>query len=510
MSLFDEDDSAVEQVARLKQIAQEAGREQAATAVAALRKSQGKRLPSIQTSVSQVEKAEACPRKWGFEKLFRMREPGMRYGMVFGNVLHAVLERWLKADDQGRDPLTGKEADVYPPGWQWDMQNRTRIQPDHDQRIRDLVDQSIEKGILVRAPDRKVEEEFWGLVFEPPAGPWSPFVTINGKVDLETHDTIGDHKSVKRLEYAKTTKELFENLQGGVYAYRKFQLQPDLDVIQFEHYLYGWTENKVHVKRAKDPVTGEEGITRAQAEKTWERYKRVARDMQTLKNVRDPFQLPAAREGAGAGRDECNQYGGCGFMSVCTRGTVDEFVKIRSKLATLGLPEEENLMALKKPAAPAAAPSKLKSDLAAKAAAVSTGKPKAKAAPADDDEEVTVIEEDDDTPPAKPAKKKAAPVVEEEVEEETAEEVEEETPPPAKPKAKAKPKAAPVEEEEEQEEVVEETAEEETPAEDEDEALARVNGSLLTMNKAQLLTLSKEELASRLLAIIAFAKGISQ
>lgn len=483
--------------------------------VAALRKAQGKRLPSIQTSVSQVEKAEACPRKWGFEKLFRMREPGTRYGMVFGNVLHGVLERWLKADDQGRDPMTGKAMDVYPPGWQWDLQNRTRIQPDHDEMIRSLVDKSIDQGILQREPDRIVEGEFWGLVHggEPagPLGVFSPFVTINGKVDLETYDKIGDHKSVKRLEYAKTTKELFENLQGGVYAHRKFQLQPELDVIQFEHYLYSYTEGKVHVKRAKDPVTGEEGITRAQAQKTWDRYRRVALDMQTLKNVRDPFQLPAAREGAGAGREECNQYGGCGFMSICTRGTVDEFVKIRNKLATISLPEEEKIMALKKPAA---AP--LKSALADKAKAAAAPAKK-KPAPVDDDvEEEVEVEEEAPPPVKKPVKKAPPPVVEE-----TDEEVEEEEAPPPPVKKKTKPAPVVEEDEDEAEEeappppakktvkktapVVEEEVEE---TESDEEGEARVATSLLKTNRADLLTKTKEELADRILAVYKAIKGI--
>ncbi len=73
---------------------------------------------SMIISASQLEAFADCPRKWWMEKIRKL--PVIQKGSFsFGTVLHAVAERWLRADDQGYDQ-NGQPVNLYPVGWEFD------------------------------------------------------------------------------------------------------------------------------------------------------------------------------------------------------------------------------------------------------------------------------------------------------------------------------------------------------------------------------------------------------
>jgi hypothetical protein len=408
------------------------------------------RLPTIQVSVSQIERAEECPSKWGFERLFDLKEPGHSYGMTFGTVLHSVLERYLSADDHGRDPLTLQPVDLYPPGWQWDLDSGRRIQRDHDGLIKRLVNQAVQKGVLVREPGREVEREFWHMIQAPDPKTQEGGILVRGFKDLEAPGKVGDHKSTKTFKYAKSPAKLQSDLQMGVYGWEHVHTGRGQFPIQVEHYQYDWIDEKVKTTAAS--------LTQAQAQAAFDRMLKTAREMQALYLVKSPFQLPAARDGAGAGPAACSAYGGCGYVSICSKGTIEEFERVRRRLALLKLPKEvqdeateESNMSLKKA-------------LGAKKKLVM------------DEEPAAAAEEEAPAPATKKAPAKKTPWAEAETEEEPAAETEAEAQVEA-PAKKAK-------------------------ADD------GIGDALKMVNRAALLKLSREELVDRLVAVFAALKGL--
>lgn len=63
------------------------------------KESRKKRL--LQISASQIETYNLCKRKWWLSRVRKLEEGSTR-SQVFGTVVHAVIERYLLADDQGR------------------------------------------------------------------------------------------------------------------------------------------------------------------------------------------------------------------------------------------------------------------------------------------------------------------------------------------------------------------------------------------------------------------------
>src|SRR5690606_14628198 len=128
-----------------------------------------KRLDII-TSPTQHETFDLCNRKWWLGNVRKLKTPAIR-GHVFGSVLHAVAERYLRADDLGRDPATGLPVDLYPEGWHRSYNKYTgelegELTPDEQDRLRRMVAEAIQAGVLERQPNRRVEREFRKQVLE--------------------------------------------------------------------------------------------------------------------------------------------------------------------------------------------------------------------------------------------------------------------------------------------------------------------------------------------------------
>ena len=235
-----------------------------------------------------------------FDKVRRMPAGPPSYGMVFGNVLHACLERYLEADDSGRGP-DGQPVDVFPPGWFVD-ESGVHITPEDQELIPKLIDEAITEGMLDRLPGRKIEEKFTGILNQG-EGPFGRHVFVTGKIDVSLPDRIVDHKGTKKMRYALSPERLGNDLQMLLYAKVK-------GVTRLQHNVFDRTEGRLR-KTVVD-------VTPERVEEQWQECKELGGEMLSLAEAGHHDQDWRAVPGA-LDRDPeiCAEYGGCRFLSIC-------------------------------------------------------------------------------------------------------------------------------------------------------------------------------------------------
>lgn len=266
-------------------------------------------------SASQFESWGLCNRKWLGEKGFKLpvREKGSQ---TFGKALHGVCERYLKADDLGRD-ADGQEVDLYPEGWAEGLDN-----VDAD-LIQKLIARAIEgdgKGrqLLVRHPRRMIEHGFLRQLMVVDG----ITVFITGFIDmLRPFEAIEDHKSTKDLKWAKNDKVDSEEYLGNqrqmlIYARELLVLaeeqgEPAPKEILLRHNYFCKNKAKPSLKAVEVMVSA------AKVRQHWEDLKPIAAEMVRSRarwtEVNEWHTLPLPKSMARA----CNAFGGCSFMSLC-------------------------------------------------------------------------------------------------------------------------------------------------------------------------------------------------
>lgn len=153
-------------------------------------------------SPSAIETADDCMRKWWNLKVNRLAEPAKDFTQL-GDVFHEVCERWLEADDTGRNS-EGKQVDVFPPGW------ADRLSFGQEAVVRALFKAMVDEGILRRTPGRQIEKSFQIEVI--------PEASMMGFADVWTPQGIEDHKTTKNRRYLATREDLKQNIQMMSYA----------------------------------------------------------------------------------------------------------------------------------------------------------------------------------------------------------------------------------------------------------------------------------------------------
>ena len=115
-------------------------------------------------SASQFETFELCARKWWLKFVRGLPEPDSK-STIFGSILHAVIERYLSGDKQGRDS-NGFPIDLYPPGWTRAINRYDKnkvdgeVSPGEADTIRRLMTTAIEQGVIECFDNREIEHEF--------------------------------------------------------------------------------------------------------------------------------------------------------------------------------------------------------------------------------------------------------------------------------------------------------------------------------------------------------------
>lgn len=313
-----------------------------------------KRLLTI--SASQVETFDRCPRAWWLSQV-RGFKTFSSESQVFGTVLAAVAERYLLADDCGRDPKTGDAVDLYPHEWYIAKSRYPGQPPDGEIGISDqnlvktLVKAAIDGGVLERKPGRKPESEFRRTVSKTPEcttckggrpvlgtdGKPIPcpecngdgtgmHVQIVGFMDVAYADSVEDHKTTKSMKYAKSPKALQDNAQMLIYA-KEIIARADADSTLWPE---GRPLSQVTVRHnifCKDPddlrVKYVEAIvTRDRINQYWSHIQEDAALMVELRKRVDVWhECPEPNNYAKA--TACNAYGGCPFRELCA-GRISE------------------------------------------------------------------------------------------------------------------------------------------------------------------------------------------
>lgn len=273
-------------------------------------------------SVSQVGDFTTCKRRWFLSRVVRLPTLDRGY-LTFGTVLHKVIERWMLADDQGNDPLTGQSVDLYPSGWER-AEDGVAIDLQQQALVRRLMDKAVEDGVLERRPGRKIEHGFWLPVIAAHENADGVTVRLIGYIDVLLPGEIQDHKSSKAVRYAKSAEALAEDTQLLVYS--KVALD-ELDRLRTKEQGIAAAladEDRVTVRHnffCKDPtstivrVTRAE-VTRAAIEARWAQVGKVAHEMLKVRKTKpeDWEKVPPPHA-----RSVCNEFGGCAYRNICTK-----------------------------------------------------------------------------------------------------------------------------------------------------------------------------------------------
>lgn len=317
----------------------------------------------LQVSASQMEKFQLCRRKWWLDHVRKLPSPPIAPG-TFGDVLHKVLERYLKADGTGRD-TSGNAVNLYPDKWtaaanRYTGETEGEISTAEASVIQKLVEASIEGGVLERLPDREIEVEFTDTILEqkchkcegcgktqcPTCGDAGDAltdgetcpdcgtkdgggivtcpdckgdgkgvtVTVKGFVDYLTPDGIQDHKSTKNMKYAKSKNDLTKDVQMMTYGKQLLEAlkadgKPLPEKIYFRHNVYCKDPNNLKVRKTEVFVTPEDVFS------FWETLKVMAREMTVVRRASESWHHVQGPENTA---HACNAYGGCHYRGICS------------------------------------------------------------------------------------------------------------------------------------------------------------------------------------------------
>jgi hypothetical protein len=216
-------------------------------------------------SVSKIEDAcgkegnEGCNRRWWFHSVQKLPQP-QSAPTIFGDVHHAVLARYYMADDRGMD-ATGHPVDLYPPGWQTmvsrfdrdkDTAPKYTIDVMEEAIIKGLIATALKDGILLRQPGRRVEVPIERVLYTEP-GLAGAKINLKGFIDLETNQSVEDHKTHKNTDWVVPAKRLSKQIQLITYAYDRFErnLYEEELLLAHNNYIKNFDEPQVIRRTAK-------------------------------------------------------------------------------------------------------------------------------------------------------------------------------------------------------------------------------------------------------------------
>ena len=264
--------------------------------------------PFDQTSASQIDNFEDCGRKWWFEKRLRLAREDKEY-FHYGTGLHAIAERYLEADDSGRDK-DGNPVELFPAGWEFvyddDGALRHIYSEEEQKRIKWQIEKAIDNGTLERKPGRKVEH-----FFRIPVGDTG--VYLIGYIDLlhVLQREIQDHKTSKNKRYASTKGKLAKgNRQLLIYGKALLEIyRESMGAIPEEITV----RHNVFLKQKTEPYSVEATYTVEQIEAEWSKVIEITREMIKASTAESFVDIEEPSD------DVCMKYGGCDFRGICGR-----------------------------------------------------------------------------------------------------------------------------------------------------------------------------------------------
>lgn len=294
----------------------------------------GCQTPVMTVTATQLENywpkhKDSCPRRWVFRSVKRL-PTSMKGSSSFGDVMHKVIERYLRSDEKGTDPKTGQAVNLYPKDWDLGVdrfgKTGTRISLREQDNVRTLIQVAKDKGLLVRHQGREIEAPFKIML---PLGDGTA-VLMDGHRDLVVRpNEVTDHKSSKDRRYKISKKRLLRDPQMLFYSLatwleHKQRTGEELHEVRVTHVFFCKNPKDLHVQ----PVEGV--ISRKRLGCFYHRLVRVVKDMASLRGLVEAGSdhhthedyyvphLPLPPSGIRA----CRTYGGCSYAGICS-GTDD-------------------------------------------------------------------------------------------------------------------------------------------------------------------------------------------
>ena len=269
----------------------------------------------LRTSATQHETFDLCKRKWWLNKIRRLSDGGSTHAQALGTVLHSVCERYLLADDLGRDRETGEPVDLYPEGWE-EAINRYgksdgRVTPAEAALIKRLVAKAIEEGVLERRPNRSIEHAFRQSILKTDNG---TNVQIEGLIDVLYPDTIEDHKTSKSTRWLKSKEQLKKNTQVLIYAKvaleelkRKGAPIPPNITVRHNGFIKDPDKPLVRKTEVSIPVAKIDQFWKEHVEENAKKMEFWRQNAEVWSDLPDPKDKGA-----------CQAYGGCPYRPICS------------------------------------------------------------------------------------------------------------------------------------------------------------------------------------------------
>lgn len=303
---------------------------------------------ALTVSASQISTAHLCIRKWWEERVRRLQKRGRQDQFIFGSVFHACVERFLLADDTGRDKKTGKPVDLFPDGWKSDFDPYTgelagTVSEEEAGIIKALVLKGIESGVLAPYPERQVEREIrvpLGKI-DAPNGPVT--VSFMGFIDCASRNMIVDHKTTSNMRYALSANKLAEDPQMTIYGKMWLDHLRSLgerhDTVVLRHNQFCKDAKKLQVRSTETTVSAD------YIEQMW--VKQWMPTIEKMVRYRDTANKWSDMPEPASGANACNKYGGCEYMNICGgRISEEQMQKRLDKNLDRGLDKQPELVTL--------------------------------------------------------------------------------------------------------------------------------------------------------------------
>ena len=273
------------------------------------------------TSISAITDAAGkdgrggCIRRFAFNKIFKLPTP-RRKATIFGDIHHAVIARYLLANDRGLD-VHGQPVNLYPDGWMSATEkfgaDKTvySITDGEAALIQQFLNISITDGILIREPGRLVELPIDRVLFEE-----SRIKAVcKGSIDLDTPTRIEDHKTVSDMKYALSLAKLREDIQMMTYAWDKYERGHQTDL---------WLAQNIFLKDLSAPKVTKREILVSRPE-VYQFFQDVTlpiikRMFQIYRNYRREDVIKWRELSPANDTKECNFHYGkqCSYVTICT------------------------------------------------------------------------------------------------------------------------------------------------------------------------------------------------
>ncbi len=262
---------------------------------------------SLYVSASEIESFDLCQRKWAFTYIEGKRLPPNE-SAALGTRVHTILEKWLR-DGTAPDLLTDEGAIAA-------------------------------SGLHLLPPPRLP-----GLVTEERFHFTSQRAWYTGFKDFRYRDAngllhVGDHKTTKAFNWAKSLEEILCHAQSLIYAVDEFHKNPNDDRIALD-----WIYYKTKGSRKAEPrfqIVTKETV----AEMFFEHVDPVAGQITLLHNSTPPGA--SALDFAPDFRS-CDAFGGCAFLSICNPTPTQ---RVQANMTQTALTLGEKLKAMKDKRAP--------------------------------------------------------------------------------------------------------------------------------------------------------------